>query len=148
MLPRSASESQCSHRHSPGHVKRSTWPPQHLGARTVAQIQLVSPLWQNLYPWFSGQTPLSAQRCPCSSAVPGLLALLPATASAEGSHHIFNWSDFACNFAFFLAHYWRRLCNTAQSRMPFHIFGIQFPVCLCVTDLSLHLMLIWTWQVI
>lgn len=50
---------------------------------------------------FQTQTPFSDQRCPCSTAVPGLLALLLATASVEGSHHIFNWPDFACNFAFF-----------------------------------------------
>ena len=95
------------------------------------------------------QTLSSVQRCLCSTALQGLLTLLLATASVEGSHHIF----FICLVLLaillsFLAHCWGRLCSLAQSLMSHHIFGIQFPVCLRVTDLSLHLMLIWAWQVI
>lgn len=108
--------------------------------------QLYSPpIGQNLYPWFSAPDTIFSSEVPRSTAVPGLLALLLATASAEGSHHILTGLVLLAILLFFLAHCWGRLCSSAQSRMPYHIFGIQFPVCLCVTDLSLHLMLIWAW---
>lgn len=85
-----------------------------------------------------------------------LLNFSARTASTAPSHcfsrrkpsDIFNLPDFACNFFSFLAHCWGRLCSLALLLMSYHIFGIQFPVCLCVTDLSLHLTLIWVWQVI
>lgn len=83
-----------------GHVKTSTWPPQHSRAWAVAPTSafLSSYLAESLLLIFRPRHHFQLRGAP---AVPGLLALLLATVSAEGSHHIFNWPDSACNFALF-----------------------------------------------
>lgn len=75
----------------------------------------------------------------------GVLALLLATASAEGSHPIFLIS---LQFCFLFLPTAEDNSVACQSPMFYCIFGIQFPVFLCVTDLSLYLTLIQARQII
>lgn len=99
---RSASESELFQRQA-----QATWRQAHghlsiRGHEQWLQLQLFSPpIWQNLQPWFSGQTPFFSSEVPLFYCCARTLTLLLATALAEAGHDTFNWSDFACNFPFF-----------------------------------------------
>lgn len=104
------------------------------GTSNSFRHQLFSPfIWQKPYPWFSGtDTTFSVEV--------SLFNCSARTASTAPRHcfsrrkpsRIFQFAWFCTILLSFLAHFWGRFCSLAQSLMSYHIFGIQFPVCLCV----------------
>lgn len=135
----------------------SVWLPQPSGTKAMASdISLFFLLFsRNFNLDFQAQTLCSIQRCLCSAALLGLLALLLATASGEGSHPIFLiWLVLPAVLLSFLAYCWGWFCSLSVTHVLLHLWhSIScFLVChwlVIVSDANLsstnHLFLLfWT----
>lgn len=94
----------------------SVWLPRHSGIWVLASdtSYLLLLFGRNSALDFQPQTLSSVQRCLCSTALLGPLALLLATASAEGSDHTFLIGLVSLTILLtFLAYCCGRLCSVA-----------------------------------